>query len=455
MLAVTVAVGAGVGSARAQAPAYGGGVLPQASPPRGYTPTLGITLRPSGDRLALRFDTTLRCGRSTYDVAARRTVPFDGASIAASGAGRLRLVGGRVRFAWSIAGRVDGQTATGVLRIDGVRTVGARRRTCSRRAERPFEARVPVAPAGAPGLPSSRAVYLGLSAHRLRGGFAAPVIVRASRNGRKVAARWTAEARCRNGGRVRLVNFTPPTGVRTDATFRRRERFTQRFVDLVIRYRVAFAGRIAADGATGTLRLRASVYDPRRGNELITRCDTRRHAWTAVPGNPDLPPAAPTPPAAPSPPPPEPPGEPRRPIPGAWSLTMTSDSGDYIGQGQSWSHGPPETISVTGTPELVSFRIDTADGLWWSGDFASGPGRTLVAGTTYAGATRYPFNDGTPGLDISGMGRGCNELSGTFTVDEIAFDPDGTLRTFRVRFEQHCEHSAAPALRGTFAFAAA
>jgi hypothetical protein len=451
MLAVAVAVAAGAALARAQAPAYGGGVLPQASPPRAYTPTLGVTLRPGGDRLALRFDTTLRCARSTYDVAARRTVPFDGASIAASGAGRIRLVGGRVRFAWSIAGRVDGAIATGVLRIDGERTVGSRRRSCSRRPERSFEARVPVAPVGAPAMPSPRAVYLGLSGHRLRGGFAAPVIVRASNDGRRVAARWTAEARCRNGGRVRLVNFTPPTRVRSGATFLRRERFTQRFVDLVIRYRVAFAGRIAADGAAGTLRLRARVYDPRRGNRLVTRCDTRRHGWTAVPGNPTLPPPAPT---APAPSPPAPPAEPRRPIPGAWSLSMTSDAGDYIGQGRSWSHGPPETIAVSGDRELVSFMIDTADGLWWSGDFASGPGRTLVGGTTYAGATRYPFNDGTPGLSISGMGRGCNELSGTFTVDEIAFDPDGTLRTFRVRFEQHCEHFA-PALRGTFAFAAA
>jgi hypothetical protein len=133
---------------------------------------------------------------------------------------------------------------------------------------------------------------------------------------------------------------------------------------------------------------------------------------------------------------------------------MSSEPGDYIGAGRSWSHGPPETIRVSGTRELVSFSIDTADGLWWSGDFASGPGRTLVSGTTYAGATRYPFNDGTPGLSISGMGRGCNELSGTFTVDQIAFDPDGTLRTFRVRFEQRCEHFMPP-LRGTFAFAAA
>src|ERR671917_353775 len=113
MQPVQVAADAGSVPPRAQAPAYGGGVLPQASPPRGYTPTLGITLRPSGDRLAFRFDTTLRCGRRTYD----------------------------------------------------------------RGAERRFEARVPVARAGARGLPSSRAVYLGLSAHRLRGGFAAPVIV--------------------------------------------------------------------------------------------------------------------------------------------------------------------------------------------------------------------------------------------------------------------------------------
>ena len=52
------------------------------------------------------------------------------------------------------------------------------------------------------------------------------------------------------------------------------------------------------------------------------------------------------------------------------------------------------------------------------------------------------------------MGRGCNMSSSTFTVREISFDPDGTLRRFLADFEQHCENSQA-ALRGTWDFKAA
>jgi hypothetical protein len=49
-------------------------------------------------------------------------------------------------------------------------------------------------------------------------------------------------------------------------------------------------------------------------------------------------------------------------------------------------------------------------------------------------------------MDISGNGRGCNTLTGQFTVNSITFWPDTT-------FEQHYE-GATPALRGAFQFPA-
>ena len=51
----------------------------------------------------------------------------------------------------------------------------------------------------------------------------------------------------------------------------------------------------------------------------------------------------------------------------------------------------------------------------------------------------------------SGEGRGCGYLSGSFTVDEISWYPDGTLQSFSARFEQHCD-DAVPALRGTWSY---
>ena len=86
-------------------------------------------------------------------------------------------------------------------------------------------------------------------------------------------------------------------------------------------------------------------------------------------------------------------------------------------------------------------------------EFAAPPGQDLAVGT-YQNARRYPFNDGAPGFNHSGNGRGCNTLTATFTIHELVYDPDGTLRTFRADFEQHCEGVAA-ALRGTWVFHAA
>ena len=104
-----------------------------------------------------------------------------------------------------------------------------------------------------------------------------------------------------------------------------------------------------------------------------------------------------------------------------------------------------------GSRSYASVSVDGANGDWWYLDFEPAAGDVLAPGT-YTGATRYPFNGTGAGLSISGEGRGCNELSGSFTVNEFTTDRSA-LRTLSISFEQHCEHAAA-ALRGTFNFRA-
>ncbi len=43
------------------------------------------------------------------------------------------------------------------------------------------------------------------------------------------------------------------------------------------------------------------------------------------------------------------------------------------------------------------------------------------------------------GLDVSGNGAGCNQLTGQFVVREIVLNGDGTVSRFAADFEQHCE----------------
>jgi hypothetical protein len=99
----------------------------------------------------------------------------------------------------------------------------------------------------------------------------------------------------------------------------------------------------------------------------------------------------------------------------------------------------------------------------WSFDFAA-PSYNPVTNTNtgqplsvgfYNNATRWPFNSPTkPGLDISGNGRGNNQLSGWFNVLEIAYGGNGDILSFAVDFRQYDENltMSGPSLYGSLRF---
>lgn len=440
----------------------GGGSLPYTTTPRGYRPSLGIVLRVRAPQLAVRFDTTLLCGRDSFDVQGRSVVPFNDANPAAPIAtqGTAALAVGprrRLEYAWRVTVAMAPGQASGTLHITGTLHTRGRTTACGAVPDRPWLVRASIPPSAPEGAPPPGATFFGSTSQDLGGGLPGGVIVRVTRDGRKIAARWTAVARCARGPRELLANFTPPTALR-GATFSRSERFTQRFTDALVRYRVRFFGRTAADGASGGFRLQARVFDA-RGRRLHTTCDSGLHGWNAT----ALQAAAPPPAAAQgtsSPVAPPPPGSDLplgTTVPGVWSLHMTSDPGDSVGAGGTYALDPSNhrLNIVSAEPGHIRFAANSLENFTsWEGDFAAPPGQALAAATTYTGVMRYPSNGSAPGMDVSGLFRGCSTLSGTFTVDAIAFDPDRALRTFIVRFEQHCQ-LARPALRGTFEFHAA
>jgi Ca2+-binding RTX toxin-like protein len=134
---------------------------------------------------------------------------------------------------------------------------------------------------------------------------------------------------------------------------------------------------------------------------------------------------------------------------GVTKFTMLSDSGDWIGGGQNRTYTPQNaTISAGGSRRFVGMSVSGDDGSWWTAQFEPGGGDILAAGRTYANATRYPFNNDGNGMSISGSGRGCNTLEGSFTVNEITVDASDELQALSLTYVQHCE-GGAPALRGT------
>lgn len=119
------------------------------------------------------------------------------------------------------------------------------------------------------------------------------------------------------------------------------------------------------------------------------------------------------------------------------SLVFTGDAGDYISQGQTWSY--TDGVQATASSDLRTVSVSVWTDTWWNLEFQAPAGTQLVPGI-YEGATRYPFNDdNTPGLSLSGDGRGCNTLTGRFEVHEAEYGPYGYLVRFHASFEQHCE----------------
>ena len=127
-------------------------------------------------------------------------------------------------------------------------------------------------------------------------------------------------------------------------------------------------------------------------------------------------------------------------------LAMSSQQGDYIGQGRQYlttlSDG---AFGLSNSANVVSFFINNGDG--WTTDFA-GPTTTRLGLGDYENAQRYPFQPaGTPGLSVYGAGRGCNTLTGNFQVLKAGYNSSSVLQSFSANFEQHCEGST-PALFG-------
>ena len=124
---------------------------------------------------------------------------------------------------------------------------------------------------------------------------------------------------------------------------------------------------------------------------------------------------------------------------------FTSDAGEFVGEGGSYLYtSANSTITVSSTGAHVGVVINTYD---WEGDFQGMISIDQLQVGYYPNLERYPFNNpARGGLSWSGMGRGCNTLTGWFVVDAVTYSGD-TLTSIDLRFEQHCDGEAA-ALHG-------
>jgi hypothetical protein len=99
----------------------------------------------------------------------------------------------------------------------------------------------------------------------------------------------------------------------------------------------------------------------------------------------------------------------------------------------------------------VQLTVSTADEQW-AVNLAAPRGEQLRPGI-YRNAEGAATRTGrSPGLDVYGDGRGCNEVYGQFSVNQIETDTSGAITVLDATYTQHCESADAPALKGVIKY---
>jgi len=127
------------------------------------------------------------------------------------------------------------------------------------------------------------------------------------------------------------------------------------------------------------------------------------------------------------------------------TFAMTSEPGDYIGQGQSYSFTAPADPIQFGAMDWGEVRVSLPTGDFWMVRLSAPGGAALVPGD-YENATDDIGNPTYPGLWVTGAGRAC-DASGRFTVLSVTYGPFGYVESLHATFEQRCGVATA-ALRG-------
>lgn len=128
-------------------------------------------------------------------------------------------------------------------------------------------------------------------------------------------------------------------------------------------------------------------------------------------------------------------------------IYFNSAGGDYIGGGVTQTLTTDDGF-ITSSAFSGGVGIHFSGSTWWDLTFVPPSGSSLQK-TEYVNAIRAPFQGpSAPGLEISGDGRGCDTLTGRFTVLDFESSSTAAVTSFAADFEQHCE-GFMPALLGS------
>ncbi len=133
-------------------------------------------------------------------------------------------------------------------------------------------------------------------------------------------------------------------------------------------------------------------------------------------------------------------------------FTYSSQPGSWVGGGQSGTITSDDgTFTVTGNDTSLNVFITSTAGDFYTVSLAAPSGEVLRPGV-YNKAERAPFRTGrSPGLDVSGNGAGCNEIWGSFVINQIEAT-NSTVSRLDATFVQHCESPRSPRFKGALLY---
>jgi hypothetical protein len=121
---------------------------------------------------------------------------------------------------------------------------------------------------------------------------------------------------------------------------------------------------------------------------------------------------------------------------------LVSDSGDYIGGGQTYSY----TSGIGATAGNNQLTVTVGQGTW-EGSFQVMSSIAKPKVGYYTGLRAIPYDNPANGaFSWIGMGRACQNLLAWVVIDRVTYDASG-ITALDMRFEQHCS-DATPALHG-------
>ncbi|SDY28133.1 hypothetical protein SAMN04487939_101617 [Lysobacter sp. yr284] len=128
------------------------------------------------------------------------------------------------------------------------------------------------------------------------------------------------------------------------------------------------------------------------------------------------------------------------------SYSFASETGDYIGQGQSRTYtGADANIAVSGNAQALQMSVSRGSDNWRI-ELSAPRGQRLQPGRYYF-AERSAFRTGrSPGIDIDGNGRGCGNAWGSVYIQQIEFGADDAVTALEATGLQRCERENAPLL---------